>query len=494
MAGPLGSLVSLVLPRRRGTDRGVATTNTFNPSATETFLPQPRYREHTTDLFTSRQSDNSNELLQQLFRHDSDISAAVNAYLTVADTEMRFVCYDMNGEIDREGIKTVQALITALGTRWDYSKGFLLKPDLRSINEKLRYMVLLRGAASAELVLDRQFIPSEFRLVDPRTLRWFETQSSLFKPIQIHPTTGDEISLDIPNFFVTFYRQDPTTIYSYSPFVSAINLVAARQQVINDMYRIIQRTGFPRIEVTVLEEVLRKNAPAEFRADEVKMRQYIGARIGEITSQINSLRADSAFVHLDSVQTGVMNKEGPRQALDIRAIIEVLNAQNQAALKTMATVIGRGEQGVNTGTVEARVFSLNAEQLNRPIAELWSKALTLALRLQGSESIVDVRFDPVEMRPKTELEPMLTVRQTRMMEALSHGLITDDEFHMQMYGRPRPDNVQEMMGTGFYGNSAQVDTGDISPNSDPMGRSIAPSGSESARSNTTGRQGNNRRS
>lgn len=45
-----------------------------------------------------------------------------------------------------------------------------------------------------------------------------------------------------------------------------------------------------------------------------------------------------------------------------------------------------------------------------------------------------------------------------------------------MFNRFRPDDVPELAGTKFYGGGAQVDIGDISPNSDPLGRSISPEG------------------
>lgn len=481
--GPIGQLIQFVLPKRRPNERGLSTTNTFQPTNTGTVLAVPQYREHLTDVFESRAANDSNELLSQLFRQDSDFSAAVNAYLTVADTPMNLMVHDLNGEVDRDGLQTAHALLTVLGTRHDYSKGFQLKPGVATLNERMRYMLLLRGAISNELLFNKQFVPTGIRMVDPATLRWYEGAAGDYKPVQLDPATSNEISLDIPNFFVSFYRQDPNTIYTYSPFVSAINLVAARQQVINDLYRIIQRNGFPRLEVTVIEEVIRKNAPPDVRTDEAKMRTYIQARITEITNAVNNMRADSTFVHTDAIETDVLNKEGPKNSMDVSSVIDVLNQQNQAALKTMATIVGRGSQGVNTGTVEARVFSLNAEQINKPIEEFWSQALTLALRLTGSESVVSVKFSPVEMRAATELEPMLTVKQTRLMEALSHGTITDDEYHMEMHGRPRPDSAPELSGTGFYGKSANVDTDSVSPNSDPLGRSVTPDGSENARSN-----------
>ena len=136
--------------------------------------------------------------------------------------------------------------------------------------------------------------------------------------------------------------------------------------------------------------------------------------------------------------------------MDVESIIKVLNSQNQAALKTVATIIGRGESGVNTASVEARVFSMSADSLNGPIADMFSDMMTLAMRLTGYEGFVTCVFDKAELRPETELEPQYLMRQSRLQNDLSLGLITDDEYHMEMYGRTRPVSAPLLQGTGFF--------------------------------------------
>ena len=127
----------------------------------------------------------------------------------------------------------------------------------------------------------------------------------------------------------------------------------------------------------------------------------------------------------------------------------MLNAQNQAALKSVATVLGRGESGVNTASVESMIFSMQAAEINEPLAEIWSALLTFALALSGSTSKVHVYFDKPEMRPPNELEPAKVQKQARLLKDLSLGLITDDEYHWEMYNRPKPTTAPELSGTGF---------------------------------------------
>jgi hypothetical protein len=513
IGGAIGSALAIILPRTKGAGKGKSMPGTFNPAAPEQILTLPTYREHLTDIFATRTANDSRALIKQLFVQDPDMSAAVNAYLTVANTDMVPVVRDVNGMIDREGHKLLNAAMEAYDTRFDYSKGFDLRPSFKELAENFRYMLLASGTLPVEMVLSKDFAPQEFRMIDPVTLNWKQTQPGVFKPIQ-KTTDGNEVDLSIPTFFVKFFRRDPTNLYTYSPFVSTINTIAARQQVINDLYRIMQLTGYPRMEIVVVEEVVTRNAPLEIKTDQAKLQEYVQQVLANISASVSNIRPDQAFVHTDAAEVKMTNEKNPGMALDISKIIDTLNSQNQAGLRIMGTIIGRGNAGVNTASVEARIFSMIAEELNQPIADLFSDMLTLAIRLQGSQSSVSVKFRPVELRPMTELEPMLTMRQARLKADLSLGIIDDDEYHLEMYGRLRPDSAPILTGTNFMpGTNVQAQAeldmqaaaaaaGDqnnsnsktsksdpssnakkVTPNSDPMGRSLAPSGSKSARSN-----------
>lgn len=490
MASSILSGLKVLLPRRSN-PKGITSTETFNPSNTNNILPLPAYRDHLTDIFTERTSLDSRALLKQLFITDPDMSSAVHAFLTVADTQPLFLVKDVNGQIDPSGQQLLQQLLVFFTTRTDYTKGFSIVPSLGSLTEAMRYMILLRGAIGAELVVSKEFLPSQIRQVDMGRIEWYEVESNHFIPQQ-RTLTGELISLDIPTFFCTWFRKDPTAIYTYSPFVSAINTIAARQQVINDLYRIMRLTGYPRMEVTVMEEVLIKNAPPEYQMDKEKRNQYINAQLTVIKGAIAGIRPDQAFVHTDSIKPGMLNEKSPGMAIDISAVIDALNAQNQAGLRTMATILGRGESGVNTATVEARIFSMSAQAINEPVADILSQMLTMALRLQGSQSYVECSFAPVELRSALELETNLLVKSQRLRADLSDGIITDEEYHLEMYRRLPPPGSAQLSGTKFLstaGQSATVDSTNISPNADPLGRSIAsPKAQKPARDTKAGKQ------
>jgi len=479
----------LAAPIRRLSRAAVSWTQSFNPTLGETVLSAPAFREHLQDLLTSRQSLDSRQLMQQLMRTDPDVSATVGSYLTLADTPATILVYTQEGAIDLAATKDVHRLIRALTRAMDYGQGFSMKPALSRLCQELRYMAMMRGAIAGELIFDKAMVPTRIQQVDMASIEWFERESGVFKPRQKTGSTGQYIDLDIPSFFVSYHRRDPTTVYAQSDFISAINTIAARTQIINDLYRIMRMTGFPRITLTVLEQVLRQGMPSNIKDDAVASQAWIRTQLTEIGANFGSLRADQPFVKTDSVEVEVLNKDRPGASLQIAEVIETLNAQNQAGLKAMPTVIGRAKSGTNTASTEARIAAMNADQLNVVVKEFLDQALTFLLNVYGIAGFVEVSFAPAEMRPNLELEPQRVMQASRMREDLSLGIITDIEYHMRVHGRLPPENAPTLQGTGFMKptEGVSVDVEDVTPNDDPLGRSIVPEGAASARSNTVRR-------
>lgn len=479
------TLRDIILPKRRANPKGTAYTGTFNPNQTANTLSLPSLRQHMEDIFTTRVANDARQLLTQLFRQDPDISATVNAFLSVANTTPRFYAYDENGQPDAAAQADLQAMVNNVFMRQDYSTGFQLTDSLKAHCEKFRYALLLTGGLAGEWLFDKSLLLSGVRHVNLNEIEWLERSPGEYKPVQKPAQAGGvEINLDIVTFMVKYFRQSPFEAYAQSPFISCINTIASRQQVINDLYRIMQRVGYPRITIKVAEEIIRNSMPPALKAKPDEAQAWVNARVAEISNTVANLEPEQALVHTDAIEPEILNEGGPGKSMDVESIIKVLNAQNQAALKTMASIIGRGESGVNTATVEARIFSISAQELNEPIADFLSDGLTLAMRMTGYAGSVVCEFDPVELRPSTELEPQLALRQNRMLENLSLGLITDDEYHMEMFNRPAPAGSPQLSGTNFRDKAKATVADGVSPNSDPLGRSVSPEGGEAARSNS----------
>ncbi|MFN4091622.1 MAG: hypothetical protein ACK4FG_01845 [Brevundimonas sp.] len=469
----------------RSQKKATSITPTYNAQAPERILTLPLYRERLDVLYDTRLSKTTQDLLQDLFKNDPDVSAAVGSYLTLSDTPLTMLVHNYEGQIDAQATATLGKLVRALTRPTDYTQGFQIKTSLPMLCQELRYMLLLRGGIAGELVFDKNLIPSRIQQVDFKTLEFFETEPGKYKPRQKVSGKSEGVPLDIPSFFVAFHRRDPTKIYPTSDFVSVINTVAARQQIINDLYRIMQVTGFPRIALKVVEEVLMKSAPASVKDNPDNLAAWANGQLAGVANSFATLRADQAFAHFDSLEPSVINEKNPAAGLDVKQVIDVLNAQNQSALKTMATVIGRGDGSVGVASAEVRIAAMNADQLNVPLKQFLDQLLTFLINSYGIQGFVETRFASAELRPDLELEPQKMLRQSRLLKALSLGLISDEEYHLQAHGRLPPTGAAVLMGTGFDNKGAEVRTDDVSSNANggSLGRSLTPEGGEAAKSN-----------
>ena len=394
------------------------------------------------------------------------------------EVEFRLNAAIIEGKLDPKATTELYKMVRLLTATTDYSRGFTMTMSLKMLCQELRYMLMLRGAIGAELVFDKMMVPYKLQQIDMASIRWYEKASGEYKPRQAVSGSTDGIDLDIPSFFVAYHRRDPTKIYPGSDFLASINTIAARQQVINDLYRIMQVSGFPRISLKVIEEVLMKNAPSDVKDNPETLVNWANGQLSAVAASFATLRADQAFAHFDSVEPTVINEKVPGVSLNINNVVEVLNAQNQAALKTMATVIGRGNGSVQVASAEVRLAAMNADQLNVPIEQLLDQVFTFMLNVYGIPGFVTTKFSPAELRPDLELEPQKVLRQSRLQNDLSLGLITDEEYHLQMYGRLPPVGAPVLSGTGFaVANKANVDATNISPNGNSLDRSLVPQGS-----------------
>ncbi len=478
--------LTVIPPKKLVNPTGQGDSPSFNPASPKTVLSAPTYRDHLTDIFETRQASDARDLVQGLMKTDPDMSAATNAYLTVANRPPLFLAKTADNQIDLPAQQVLNQILLSITSTYDYTLGYSDKKSWRQKAEDDRYMLLMRGALAGELIITKDGIVDDLTQIDPKSLEWFEPANNTPYPQQVKKD-GVKLPLNFPTIFVTSYRQDPTSYYPSSPFISAINTIAARQQVINDLYRIMKIHGYPRMDITVLEDVLLKNAPMTVRGDADAQNLYVTQQINAISAAVSNLRPDQAFVHTDSIETGMMNESKPSMSIDITPVITVLNAQNQAGLRAMSTVLGRGESGVNTASTEARLFAMMADELNFTIADHWGKALTLALRVAtNTNTRVEVTFESAEMRSDLELEPQKIQRAQRLKQDLSLGIISDAEYTLQMYRRLPLPGAPLLSGTKFMDPALAVaDPATKGPSDQPkpLDKAAATPGSKAAKSN-----------
>ena len=94
---------------------------------------------------------------------------------------------------------------------------------------------------------------------------------------------------------------------------------------------------------------------------------------------------------------------------------------------------------------------------------MFSELLTVGTRLLGHDVYVEFKYADPELRPKSELESFRVTKQSRIMELLSYGFISDDEASIMLTGTLPTGNFTPLSGTRFRDTSA-VDSSNPYPN------------------------------
>lgn len=417
-------------------------------TATKSALPMQDRRLATTDITTYRLAGTSRQVIRDFAAASPDLSNAVaTAVRTAITANYTAVARDMDGKFNREATALLQQLLTRLNVVKNYEEGFSNINSIRECSEAMGKELMIEGACSLELVLDKARLPLKLVPVPVSTLEFLQDKEGL-KPRQ--KTQSGEVDLDIPTFFYTALDQDLLQPYSASPVEPAIGPVLFLQEFMNDVRRVIKRSIHPRTHVTINEERFRKNLPAEAQHDEDKMRAYMNTLISDIEARINDLAPEDALVYFDTLGIEYADHGNTSLANEYDAVRGLAESKLATGAKTMGTVLGHQAASSNIASAETLLYIKHSEgAIQFKLNEIYSRALTLAVRLFGLDCYVEFKYDRIDLRPDSEVETFRGLKQSRVLELLSLGLVSDEEACLQLTGSLPPEGMESLMGTRF---------------------------------------------
>ncbi len=395
-------------------------------------------------------------------KYDPDFSQAIWAVTRFASTQIDILFMNDKGEFDADKSRQLKTLLDNI---WLSSVN---EPDLNELADNIIMELFMQGSIGLEVVLDIFKLPTKYVTVPSKEIKWKKKNGS-FTPYQ--EAMGKETSLEIPTFFFINTDRRPDQAVADSPLLSAIQAVTFKQNVINDIQRVVRRAGYPRHRVTILEDVLRKNAPADIRMDPVKLGKWLGDQKKLVATELAKLNPEDAIVIFDSIEVDYLTTQGS-MTVDFRPIVTILDSQLTSALKVLPSILGKATGGgsQNIASVEAMTFVNTLSFLQERCDKILSQALTLTARLLGMKGYVQVKHNAINLRPDLELEPQKLAKQNRILQLQSFGHITDSEAALALGILHLPK--EELSGTLFLDGGPEVDTENISPNADPLGRSV----------------------
>jgi len=444
-------------PRQAATARQTTDTSGFNWwGIGSTFLPR-RYGDiHRIDL--SKQSQlSAPELLDILADTHPDISYAVWQFLRVANSGWTVTAKNLAGEPDARGQKLVDELIIRMGATPNSGR-FEESKSLDNLLNQLHLSIIKDGACAGEAVLfDNLWDVAEIAPVDVNSIYFRRGEDGRNVPWQYQGMSGrrrqqgnsdrgnrsdqEEVwengykRLDYPNFFYEALDPKIGDPYGRSPILPVLQVVFFYMQVLIDLKAAVHIVGYPRIEAKILEEVVSKNCPAAIKNNPDKYAEWLNARLTELINLYSQLNPDDVMVHYDSVELGMVG-QAAKASFDIRGLIDVLDHQMAAALKTLMTILGRKEGSTETYvSTDMMLYAKGVEDVQKVSEALLERAFTFALNLKGFQGTVDFEFEPIDFRSEEQRQKDFGESILNQLKLIALGLQDQKGAAMELVGR-----------------------------------------------------------
>jgi hypothetical protein len=413
------------------------------------------------NILDYRASADSRDTIRDFRRASPDLAAAVTAYVRTGITSgYTAIARNMDGTINPEGTNVLQQVLARMNIMNDYTIGFDDSLSIRSLSEAWAQDLVTQGACCGELVLDKARLPDKLQPVATQQIRMFPSSDGR-KLIPKQFVAGNYIDLDIPTFFMVTLDADLLEPYPISPIEPAIQAVLFSADFMNDIRRVVKRAIHPRVIVTIDEEKFKKTIPNEFTGDQEAINSYMASVVQRVSDDVNNLNPEDALVVFDTFGIEVVDHGNTSLSQEYTVLQGLADAKLAAGAKVLPTILGHAGGTSNTASAEVLMFLKAVEgSIWGKLNEMLSKMLTLAVRLLGNDVYVEFTYNAIDLRPESELEAFYALRQSRVLELLSLGMITDEEASIRLSGHLPPAGYKPLSGTNFRPNTGQVPAGD----------------------------------
>lgn len=438
------------LPKAKGKQATLPSyLTTAKPSTTSQLQLEDR-RTANKDITTYRTSASTRDTIRQFVKSSPDLSAAVTSYVRVGITSGYVaVAKNTDGTFNPEATKLLHQLLTRMNVLGDPTVGFDDGMSIRSACESWARELMTYGAMSGELVLNKARLPDKIQPISTSQILYYPSSDGR-RSIPHQKVAGEDIPLDVPTFFVVTLDQDLLSAYADSPIEPALQAVIFSADFMNDVRRIVKRAIHPRMTVTLDAEKFMKEIPQDIRQDSDKLIAYRNAVLADITNRINGLAPEEAIVVFDTIGIEVVDHGNTNLSNEYQVIEGLANSKMATGAKVLPTVLGHSDGTSNVASAEVLLFMKYVEgSVWAKLNEMLSKVLTLAVRLLGLDVIVEFCFNAIDLRPESELESFKALKQSRVLDLLSLGMMSDEEACLQLTGHLPPDGYKPLTGTMF---------------------------------------------
>lgn len=403
-----------------------------------------------TSRTAARTGANAYAITRELAETSPDLASACSMLLRTGIPEkFTVVGRNLDGQVDRAATELAHELLRRLTFLGSADGSYGAQQTIQSLSEQLGKELIYYGACAVEVALDKARIPASLNPISVTQLKAYDEDSSVR---WVQAIGSEEIDLDIPTFIYTSVDQLLTEAYSSGFIQAATQPTLADAEFTDDVRRVLKRAVHPRLNVTLLSEQIRKNTPVDILHDPVKFAEYQNSILTQVETLVNGLNPEDALVTFDSIETSYTDGGHDPSAI-IERIQGVLNGKLAAGARTLPVVLGHGGSS-NSSSTESLLYIKTADMLRRKLNEVYSRALTTAIRIMGVEGYVEFTYKPIDLRPESELAAFESMQTSNTLQLLSLGFLTDDEAAIRLTGHLPPATFKPLSGTGFYSSNA----------------------------------------
>lgn len=460
---------------------GKVSTTRVSPEMLRVDPNMPIMREnrgyHMRDVADYRYLD-ADALLKQLSKMDPDVSAGIWNFLRLLDSGFKATALDKNLLPANKFQAKLDQMLFRMSGKSDYKNWDALRLSITQVANQLAKYILLRGGAGLEVVLGKDKRLFKMVVIDPINVYFKQPVKGQFLPYQRNFITGEEISLAIPTFFWGVLDPDTDSPFETPPFLPAIQAVLFNISVMQDLQRIVKRVAFPRIAIKIVEQTLRKFAPAHIQFDEQLLANWMNDQRLAIGNSLKNLAPEDAAVFFDSIEIDMLETKN-NATVDYKPLIQVIDQRVITGLKSLPTILGRQFSTSQTlSGVEALLYAKSVVCVQDVVISMLEKALTLSMQLEGIKGYARCKYGEVTLKPAAELETFMQLRQGRILKNLSLGFITDEQAAEELTGDPGlPSTFKPLSGTGFMDpTSNNLNAGAVAGDRNPTGAEAAGAG------------------
>jgi len=482
-----------VLPKSSSLPRAPKSLPSYITSARQSkdsFLPVEDLNLANLDITDLRYAATTPGVLRKLAKASPDLSAAIFSALRLAlSSTYLAIARNLDGTINEEGTALVQQMCrkfdllssdpATAGAGNKASAGYNAYPSIRSAGESLGKELLMLGGCAIELLLNKARLPEAMQPISIEKIK-FKYDKNRKIPYQV--LGSEEIPLDIATFFYVSLDQDLLSAAADSPVQASIQPIVAQQTFMNDLRRVANRAVHPRVKVTIIEDMWRKTLSAEVLSDPDKLAEAATTLIETVRSNIDNLSPEDALVFFNCLTVEYLTAGTTTVSDEWKALSGIINGKISSGAKSAPVILGLESVGSsNIASTQTMLFVKTVESgVILKLNEIFSRLLTMAVRLYGVDTVVEFKFNSVDLRPESELEAFKAMRQSRLLELLSLGLMSDAEASLELTGTlPLPD-MPKLSGTMFKTKESETEAPES--NTAALNRDLngdAPKGSKS---------------